>query len=95
VAVGLRRNEALLNARQQPLPFGQRQTQVGNIANTIRPADFHYVETLGLAVDAGSNQTQNPFHPRSPPGINNRPIVSLSSPSPQSLDGPVSCSSAA
>ena len=37
--------------RQQLLRFGQRQTQVGEIAKTIRPADLHNVETSGLTIN--------------------------------------------
>jgi hypothetical protein len=69
----------LLNARQQPLRFGQSQTQVGDIAKTFRPAELCHVEASGLTVDAGSNQPQIPPHPRTPSRRLSRPIVTLSS----------------
>jgi hypothetical protein len=65
VVVGLRGDDLLLNTRQKLLRFGQRQTQVGDITKTIRPADLHDVETLGLTIDPRSNQPQSPPHPRS------------------------------
>jgi hypothetical protein len=37
------------------------QTQVGDIAKTIRPADYHHVKTLGSTIDPRSNQSQHPF----------------------------------
>jgi hypothetical protein len=77
LVVGLRGSNILLNARQQLLRFGQRQTQVGEIAKTIRPTDLHNVETSGLTiVDPGSNQSQHPFHPRTPSWQHTRPVVS-------------------
>jgi hypothetical protein len=79
VVVGLRANNLLLNLRQQQLRFGQRQTQVGNITKTIRPADRHHVETSSLTVTPGPNQTQRPFHLRVPSRQHTRPVVSLSS----------------
>ena len=66
VAVGLRGNDALLNCCQQPLPFGQRQTQVGDIAKTFRPAQLDDIEASRLTISAGFNQPQNPSYPRTP-----------------------------
>jgi hypothetical protein len=57
VVVCLRGNDLLLNLRQQQLRFGQRQTQIVDLTKTVRPADLHHVETLGLTVNPGSNQT--------------------------------------
>jgi hypothetical protein len=57
VVVGLRRNDLLLNLRQQQLRFGQRQTQIGDLTKTIRPADRHQVETSRLTINPGPNQT--------------------------------------
>jgi hypothetical protein len=42
VAVCLRANDLLLNSRQQQLRFGQRQTQIGDLTKTTRPADRQY-----------------------------------------------------
>jgi hypothetical protein len=61
--VDLRGDNLLLNLRQQLLCFGQRHTQVGDIAKTVRPADRHHVETPGLTINPWPNQTQHPFHP--------------------------------
>jgi hypothetical protein len=61
--VGLLGDKLLLNAHQQLLRFGQRHTQVGNIAKTISPADVYHVETPGLTIKPYPNQTQRPFHP--------------------------------
>jgi hypothetical protein len=57
VVVGLRGNDLPLNLRQQQLRFGQRQTQIGDLTKTIRPADRHHVETSRLTIDPGPNQT--------------------------------------
>jgi hypothetical protein len=57
VVVGLRGNDPLLNLRQQQLRFGQRQTQIGDLTKTIRPADRHHVETSRLTINPGPNQT--------------------------------------
>ena len=63
MGVGLLGDHLLLNSHQQLLRFGQRDTQVGNITETIRPADRHHVETPGLTIDPHPNQAQCPFHP--------------------------------
>jgi hypothetical protein len=57
VVVGLRGNDLLLNLRQQQLRFCQRQTQIGDLTQTIRPADQHHVETSRLTIRPGPNQT--------------------------------------
>jgi hypothetical protein len=46
-------NDNLLNVRQQPLPFGQRQTKIGDLAEIIRSADLYRVEASGLTNNAG------------------------------------------
>jgi hypothetical protein len=43
-------------ARQQELPFGQRQTYVANIVKTIGAVELHDVEAERLTIDPGSNQ---------------------------------------
>ncbi len=55
MVVGLHGNELLLNLRQQQLRLGQRQTKIGNLTQTIRPADRHHVETARMAIDPGLN----------------------------------------
>jgi hypothetical protein len=88
VVVGLRGDDLLLNLRQQMLPLGQCQTQLGDIHKTIRPDQLHDVYAQRLTVDPSSNQPQNPPHPRSPSRQYTQPIVPLMSSSPQSLDSP-------
>jgi hypothetical protein len=83
VIVGLRGNDHLLNSRQQLLALSQRQTQVGDIAKTTRPADLCHIEASGLTIDAGSNQQQNPLHRQTPSNmLPCWPIVTLPSLSP-------------
>jgi hypothetical protein len=41
VPLGRRRNDLLLEASKQPLPFGQGQTQIGDIDEIIGPGDLH------------------------------------------------------
>jgi hypothetical protein len=57
VVAGLRRNELLLNLRQQQLRFGQRQTQIADLTKTIRPAYQHHIESPRLTINPGLNQT--------------------------------------
>jgi hypothetical protein len=66
VVVGLRGDDLLLNLRQQLLPLGQCQTELGDIDKTIGPDELHDVDAQGLTVDPSSNQPQNSPHPRSP-----------------------------
>jgi len=87
VLVGLRGDDSLLNTRQKLLRFGQRQTQMADIAKTIRPVDLHDVGTARLTIDTRFDQPQNPSHPRSPAGKSWLGVLPLSS-SPQSLDSP-------
>jgi hypothetical protein len=88
VVAELRGDDLLLNARKQLLSFGQCQTQVGDILKTIGPVELLDVDSGLLTIDPGSNQPQNPPHPRSLRRRRARRIVSLSSSSPQSLDSP-------
>src|SRR6266567_8661198 len=88
VGVCLCGGDLLLKTRQKLLRLGQSQTQIGDIAKTIRPVDLHYVGTAGLAIHPRSNQPQNPSHPRSPSRQNAGPVVTASSSSPLTLDAP-------
>ena len=85
--VGLRGDDLLLNTRQKLLRFGQRQTQMADIAKTIRSVDLHDVGTARLTIDIRFDQPQNPSHPRSPARKSWLGVPPLSS-SPQSLDNP-------
>jgi hypothetical protein len=60
---GLIGDNLLLNLHQQLPRFGQGQTQVGNITQTIRPGDRHHLVTPGLTINPYPNQTQRPIHP--------------------------------
>ncbi len=62
VIPGLRGDNLLLNTREQPLRFGQGQTQVGDVAETIGPVDLHDVRARPLALNPGIHQPQNPSH---------------------------------
>ena len=66
VVADLRGDDLLLNERQQLLPFGQCQTQVGDIAETIGPIELHDVHADRWAIDPGSSQPRYTPHPRSP-----------------------------
>ena len=48
MAVSLGGHDALLDCREKPLPFVQRQTQVGDIAKTVRLGKLYHVEASGL-----------------------------------------------
>jgi hypothetical protein len=63
MGVNLLSDKLQLNLRQQQLRFGQRQTQIGEVANTIRPADRHHLEAPELTINPHPSQTQRPFHP--------------------------------
>jgi hypothetical protein len=52
--MGLRGNDLMLDLRQQQLRFGQRQTQVGYVTETIGPADRHHVGTSRPTINPGS-----------------------------------------
>ena len=88
VAVGLRRNDRSLNARQKLLRFGQGQSQVSNIAKTFRPADLYQIGAQAAGITLRRNQPQHPSHPRSPGRLSTRPIVPPVSSYPHSLDTP-------
>ncbi|MGI4796876.1 MAG: hypothetical protein ACRYG8_23060 [Janthinobacterium lividum] len=51
-----------MNTRQQPLRFGQGQTQISDIANVIGPVDLHDVRTRTLALNPDLHQPQHPSH---------------------------------
>jgi hypothetical protein len=56
MVVGLRGDDLLLNLCQQQLPFGQRQTQIGDFTETIRPANRYHIETSRLTINPSLNQ---------------------------------------
>jgi hypothetical protein len=62
VVPGLRSDDLLLNARQQPLRFGQGQTQVGDIDEIIGLSDFHDVRARPLTLNPNLYQPQHPSH---------------------------------
>jgi CheY-like chemotaxis protein len=86
--VRVKRPSSSLNARQKLLRFGQRQTQVPDIAKTFRPVDLYQVGAQAAVIIAGRKQPQHPSHSRSPSRLSPRPIVPLVASSPHSLDTP-------
>src|SRR4051795_12373058 len=59
---GLRGNDLLLETRQQQLPFGQGQPQIGDLNQIIGPGDRRDVDALFLTVGPGFHQPHNPSH---------------------------------
>jgi len=62
VVPGLRGDDLLLNTRQQPLRFGQGQTQISDVAEVIGPVDLHDVRARPLALTPNFHQPQHPGH---------------------------------
>jgi hypothetical protein len=60
------RDDRLLEASQQPLCFGQGQTQVGDIGEITGPFYLHDVSGLFLTFSVDFHQPQNPGHPSTP-----------------------------
>jgi len=58
----LRSHDLLLETRQQQLPFGQCQTEIGDIAEISRPVDRHDVDGPALTASSSFHQPQNPSH---------------------------------
>src|SRR5208283_1552071 len=88
VALGLRRDDLLLEAGQQQLPFGQGQPQVGDITEIIRPVDLQDVGALSLTVSPGFHQPHNPSHAPTPDQRSDAKLP-LRHPHPQSPGSPV------
>ena len=87
MAPGLRGNDLLLQARQQQLPFGQGQTQVGDLTEIIRSVDRHDVNGLVLTVSREFHQPHNPSHP-STSGQRTDAKIPIRRSHPQTCDGP-------
>ena len=66
MAASLRSNDTALDMREQLLRLSQRQPQVGEITEIIRPTDRHHVGASGLTIKPDFNQPQHQFHPRFP-----------------------------
>jgi hypothetical protein len=66
MVIGLAGNDRSLNARQQPLRFGQGQTQVRDLAKAFRPADLHQVRIPRRGISACLDQPQQLPHLSSP-----------------------------
>jgi hypothetical protein len=58
----LHSDDLLLEACQQPLRFGQGQTQIGDVAEVIGAVDLHDVCARSLALSANLYQSYNPGH---------------------------------
>ncbi len=83
VASSLCGNHLLLKACQQQLPFGQGQTQTGDIAEIVGPVDRHDVGRLFLTASPFFHQSYNPRH-ASTPGQRPDTKISLRRSHPQS-----------
>src|SRR5690242_13353918 len=88
VLPGLRGNDLLLESRQQPLPFGQGQPQMGDLKQIIGPGDRRDVDELLLTVSLGFYQPHTPSHAlTSDPRSNTK--LSPRCPHPQSPGSPI------
>src|SRR3954470_23882462 len=87
VAPGLRGNDLLVEARQQPLPFGQGQPQAGDLTEIIRSVDRHDVNRLVLTVSREFHQPHNPRHASTSDQRTDAKIP-LRRSHPQTCDGP-------
>src|SRR5208283_51066 len=87
VALGLRRDDLLLEAGQQQLPFGQGHPYVGDITEIIRPVDLQDVGALSLTVSPGFHQPHNPSHASTPDQRSDAKLP-LRRPHPQSPGSP-------
>ena len=86
VVPGLRGDNLLLNTRQQPLRFGQAQTQISDVAEVIGPVDLHDVRAWSLALNPDLHQPQHPSHASTLGQRTNAKIPSWP-PHPQTCDG--------
>jgi len=59
---GLRGNDLPLNARKQPLRFGQGQSQVADVTEVTGLVDLQDVRARPLALSPGFHQPQHPGH---------------------------------
>lgn len=66
VLPGLCGDDLLLEAGQQQLRFAQGQTEIGDIAEIIRPVDLHDVRAQPLALSPGFHHPHNPGHASTP-----------------------------
>jgi len=88
VLPGLRGDDLPLNARQQPLRFGQGQTQIGGIDEIIGPSDLQDVRARPLALSPDFHQPQHPSHASTLGQRTNAKIPNWPS-LPQSREGPL------
>lgn len=65
--VCLRRDNALLNIPQEPLPLGQAQTKIADLAEVAGPVDLHHIDAVAPPRGAHLNQTYDPAHVPLPP----------------------------
>src|SRR5689334_22778638 len=63
---GLRGNDLLLETRQQPLPLGQGQPQMGDLDQIIGPGDRRDVDGLLLTVSLDFHHPHHPSHALTP-----------------------------
>src|SRR4051795_13086690 len=59
---GLRGDDLLLDAGQQPLALGQGQAQAGQIGEVIGPGDPHDIGAVFFALSSEAHQLHDPDH---------------------------------
>jgi hypothetical protein len=77
VALGLRGDDLLLEACQNPLSVGHGHTQIGDIVKTIRPVDRNDVDKRRFTVSPDLQQPLNPNHASTPDQDNRRENTAL------------------
>jgi hypothetical protein len=77
VIPNLSRDNLLLEAGQQPLRFGQGQTQVGDIGEITEPLDLHNIRGRSLAFSTDLHRPHNPCHASTPGQRTNAKIPPL------------------
>jgi hypothetical protein len=59
---GLRGDDLLLDAGQEPLAFGQGQPQAGQVGEITRPGDLQDIGAVFFPLSAEAHQSHGPGH---------------------------------
>ena len=59
---GLRRDNFLLNAPEQPLSFGQAQTEIADLGEIAGPVDLHHIDAPAPSCGTRLYQAYDPAH---------------------------------
>ena len=62
VNAGLRGDDLLLDAGQEPLAFGQGQPQAGQVGEIIRPDDLQDISAVFFSLSTEAHQSHDPGH---------------------------------